>query len=282
MYIYINGEMIRDKEAVISPYDHGFLYGLGVFETFPIYNGEPFLFHQHYERLKNALEELWIEWQYSPEELKEILRKLLTANERKDAYVRLNVSAGNGEIGLQVSPYTEANTIIFMKELPLRREVMAKRGVILKTKRNTPEGLHRLKSHHYLNNMIGKREVGADMGKEGIFLTKDGYVAEGVVSNLFFVKDNKVYTPSLETGILNGITRQFILSILEGLGIPYQEGLYTVEKLKDADEVFVTNSIQGIVPLSHVDDVVYEKREVTNRLLAQYSREIEKCCDTTS
>ncbi len=276
MYIYVNGEIVPSEEAVISPYDHGFLYGLGVFETFRIYEGEPFLFPFHYRRLKDSLKELWIELQYNEEQLKVILQELLTANKLKNAYVRLNVSAGNGEIGLQVSPYTSPNTIIFMKELPPRQEVVEKRGVILETPRNTPEGTYRLKSHHYLNNVNGKREIGADVGTEGIFLTKEGYVAEGVVSNLFFVKGNTVYTPSLETGILNGITRQFILSLLEGLCIPYQEGLYTVQELKAADEVFVTNSIQEIVSLSHIDEVAYAKREVTDMLRKIYAREIER------
>src|SRR5699024_10840268 len=122
----------------------------------------------------------------------------------------------------------QPNLIIFVKELSVPKTV-EKQGVILQIRRNTPEGTVRLKSHHYLNNILGKREIGSDSMKEGIFLTKEGYVAEGIVSNIFFVKDKKVYTPSLETGILPGVTRRFILSLLRKLSLPYQEGLYTID-----------------------------------------------------
>lgn len=274
MRIYLNGEIVKDSEARISPFDHGFLYGAGLFETFRIYDGKPFLLKEHLARLQKSLKELRIQWDYEQSQIKGILKQLLEANHLENAYVRLNVSGGIGEVGLQTAPYDKPTTIIFMKPLPPRTEAPPKVGVLLKTPRNTPEGAFRLKSHHFLNNIEGKREAGPDPAVEGIFLTEDGFLAEGVVSNLFFVKGGKVFTPALETGILRGITRDFVLSLLEKHHIPYEEGFYRTEDLKLADEAFVTNSIQEIVSLSHIDEVLFSSQSLSNFLKTQYEEAI--------
>ncbi|PFA16827.1 MULTISPECIES: aminodeoxychorismate lyase [Bacillus cereus group] len=261
MLIYVNGTYVEASEAKISPYDHGYLYGLGVFETFRIYNGHPFLLDDHYERLTDALSVLQIEWKMTKDGVLRILQELLVRNGLDHAYVRFNVSAGIGEIGLQTESYEEPSIIVFIKPLPVPGEVLEKEGVILKQKRNTPEGAFRLKSHHYLNNILGKREIGNVVNKEGIFFTEAGHVAEGIVSNLFFMKKGVLYTPSLETGILNGITRAFIIRIAEVLGVHVEEGLFTQKELLSADEVFVTNSIQEIVPLNQIEGVNFPGKE---------------------
>ncbi|EEL52561.1 4-amino-4-deoxychorismate lyase [Bacillus cereus Rock3-44] len=257
----MNGTYVEASEAKISPYDHGYLYGLGVFETFRIYNGHPFLLDDHYERLTDALSVLQIEWKMTKDGVLRILQELLVRNGLDHAYVRFNVSAGIGEIGLQTESYEEPSIIVFIKPLPVPGEVLEKEGVILKQKRNTPEGAFRLKSHHYLNNILGKREIGNVVNKEGIFFTEAGHVAEGIVSNLFFMKKGVLYTPSLETGILNGITRAFIIRIAEVLGVHVEEGLFTQKELLSADEVFVTNSIQEIVPLNQIEGVNFPGKE---------------------
>jgi 4-amino-4-deoxychorismate lyase len=272
MLIYVNGAYVEEKEAVISPYDHGFLYGLGVFETFRIYNNHPFLFDDHYERLLTALSFLQIEWRMTKEEILYILQELLQRNGIQDAYIRLNVSAGAGAVGLQTEPYTAPSVIIFIKQLPVSDSIPEKEGVILQTIRNTPEGPFRLKSHHYLNNILGKREVGNDPAKEGIFLTKEGYVAEGVVSNIFFVKKGVLYTPTVETGILNGVTREFVLHLAQSAGIETHIGLFTEKELVQSDEVFVTNSIQEIVPVHSIGSAFFSGKNgaVTSKLIQAY------------
>ncbi|MEB1805997.1 MAG: aminodeoxychorismate lyase [Bacillaceae bacterium] len=252
MYIYVNGEIVTPENAKISAFDHGFMYGLGVFETFRIYDGHPFLVDDHFLRLRQSLGHLSINWDWTKDEVMTVLQELLVKNNLKNAYVRWNVSAGVGPLGLQDEPYNEPSTIVYVKPLPEKMS-LTKRGVILNTKRNTPEGNERLKSHHYLNNIIGKREIGSNASVEGIFLTQDGYLAEGIVSNLFWLKNNVIYTPAVETGILNGVTRQFILTLLNDLGYEYQEGFYKSEDLFEADEAFVTNSIQEVVSLEDVD-----------------------------
>ncbi|MBO1582661.1 aminodeoxychorismate lyase [Bacillus sp. XF8] len=272
MLIYVNGAYVEASEAKISPYDHGYLYGLGVFETFRIYNGHPLLLDDHYERLMGALSTLQIEWKMTKDDVLRVLQELLIRNELEHAYIRFNVSAGVDEIGLQTGVYEEPSVIVFIKPLAAPGIVVEKEGVILKQTRNTPEGAFRLKSHHYLNNILGKREIGNVVSKEGIFLTEAGHVAEGIVSNLFFVKGGALYTPSLETGILNGITRAFIIRIAEVLDVHVEEGFFTQKELLSADEVFVTNSIQEIVPLNRIGENDFPGKEgkVTKSLMRVY------------
>ncbi|PLR70005.1 aminodeoxychorismate lyase [Bacillus sp. UMB0728] len=248
MHILINDRLISAEEAVISPFDHGFLYGMGLFETFRVYDGHPFLLDDHLDRLNRGLSTLNIEAAFSREELAGKISMVLERNGCTNANVRLNVSAGIEELGLPPDVYSSPQTILFARPLPPAGEMAEKQLVLLKMRRNTPEGDERLKSHHYMNNILAKRELGNTPGQEGIFLTKEGFLAEGVVSNLFWTKGNILYTPSLETGILNGITRQFVLLLAEKNGLQVQEGFYQAEEMMRADEVFVTNSIQEIAP----------------------------------
>jgi 4-amino-4-deoxychorismate lyase len=272
MILFVNGQYVDAAHAAISPYDHGYLYGLGVFETFRIYEGHPFLFDDHYRRLRKALSELNICWNMTKEEVLAVLHQLLERNKLKNAYIRFNVSAGTGEIGLQTDEYENPTTIVFIKPMPSQDSIIEKEGVLLKQPRNTPEGMFRLKSHHYLNNILGKREIGNDPLKEGIFLTKEGYVAEGIVSNIFFIQEGVLYTPSLETGILDGVTREFVLTLADMYDIQTEIGLFTAEDLLNSEEVFVTNSIQEIVPIKRIGDTVYEGKEghITKRFIQEY------------
>lgn len=273
MYLYVNGEYKKQDELHISPFDHGFLYGIGAFETLRTYNGHPFLLYDHIDRLNAAVRELGIDFSLSYSEAEQIIRRLLELNHLNNAYIRINVSAGAEELGLSAAPYKNPVLIFFIKELNLP-ERLTKQGVILSVRRNTPEGSFRIKSHHFLNNVLAKREIGDHPKTEGIFLTHSGYVAEGIVSNIFWVKNNTVYTPAVSTGILNGITRQFVLTILEKHRIPYEEGLYPLDHLLSAQEVFITNSLQEIVPITHIGQTAFagEQGILTNRLITIYKK----------
>jgi len=273
MYVYINGRIIEKEKAAISPFDHGFLYGLGVFETFRTYEGHPFLLDDHVERLNAGLKELKIEKEFSRQEVLEIINRLSEKNGWENSYIRFNVSAGNGEIGLQTESYLNPSIIVFQKPLSVPGPIGEKEGVILKLKRNTPETADRLKSHHYLNNIAAKREIGMDPNKEGIFLTEDGYIAEGIVSNLFWVKKGQLFTPAVGTGILNGITRQFIISLCSKLNIPVKEGYFTLNELLDAEEAFFTNSIQEIVKVKRIGNKDFlEENGLIKRLFKEYRK----------
>ncbi|MFS0865640.1 aminodeoxychorismate lyase [Fredinandcohnia sp. 179-A 10B2 NHS] len=270
MYLYVNGKIVKKSDARISPFDHGFLYGVGLFETFRIYDGHPFLLDDHLMRLQTSLEDLQIDFEIKRNELTDILTDLLKANGLKNAYVRLNVSAGEGELGLSADSYQTPSLLLFMKEIPVT--LAEKSAVLLKINRNTPEGETRLKSHHFLNNIYGKREIGNNPQMEGIFRTKEGYLAEGITSNIFWVKGNMLFTPAIQTGILNGVTRAFVIEIAKGLGIEIKEGFFQAEELLTSDEAFITNSIQGIVPLSKIEGVTLPRNQITKNLQHKYNQ----------
>ncbi|MFC5733342.1 aminodeoxychorismate lyase [Cytobacillus gottheilii] len=283
MYIYLNGQMVKQEEALISPFDHGFLYGMGLFETFRIYDGHPFLLKDHLERLRHGLETMNIRSQFSDEGVQTVLEELLEKNQISNAYIRMNVSAGAGEIGLRAAPYSEPNMIIFAKELPEQAVTHEKEIVVLNLRRNTPEGEIRLKSHHYMNNLLAKQELGDDSKKEGLFLTEGGFAAEGIASNIFWIKGETLYSPSVDLGILNGITRLFVMRLAEKNGLSVEEGHYLPSALTEADEIFVTNSIQEIVPVSAFENGVmpgmdgkytmllsYQYKSLTSQLLSRH------------
>jgi 4-amino-4-deoxychorismate lyase len=276
MYIYLNGNIVKDTEAVISPFDHGYMYGLGLFETFRTYNGHPFLLDDHLARLNQALKELDIRYVCKREEIVAVLDELLKVNGLKDAYVRLNISAGPAEVGFQTGPYENPTIIMYMKPLPAYG-TSEKEGVFLDTRRNSPEGARRLKSHHYMNNILAKKEMGSAPSLEGIFFTKEGHIAEGIVSNVFFVKGQTVYTPALETGILDGVTRQFVLTVLDKLEIRVEEGLFTKAELLSSQEIFVTNSIQEISPIIQIENHKYPPGPHT--LTAQIQQIYRQTCE---
>ncbi|WHX49200.1 aminotransferase class IV [Paenibacillus woosongensis] len=259
-YIGVNGVPTPSAEAVISVMDHGFMYGMGLFETFRTYGGQPFLLERHLERLRGGCRELGIRYEAREELLRYEIASLLKANELLDGYIRLTVSAGAGPLGLPPEDYTEPCVIIYVKPLPSFDSGLYTHGKELwrlSTPRNTPEGKIRLKSLHYMNNILAKRELeelirGAHPGgvPEGLLLTAQGHLAEGIVSNLFFVREGTLYTPEIGTGILPGITRSFVLELAERSGLSFIEGRYTWDELVAAEEVFLTNSIQELVPVT--------------------------------
>ncbi|MFL0363528.1 aminodeoxychorismate lyase [Pseudobacillus sp. 179-B 2D1 NHS] len=277
MFIYINGEIVSKEQAAISPFDHGFLYGLGVFETFRIYNDHPFLLDDHLERLNRSLRALMIEKEFNRIETTELLQQLSQVNGWRHSYIRFNVSAGNGEIGLQTAAYEAPNVIVFQKPLQPPDGLLEKKGTWLATRRNSPELNERLKSHHYLNSIAGKREVGDDPSIEGIFLNKTGNVAEGVVSNIFWVKERTLYTPAVAAGILNGVTRQYIMHRAREAGMEVKEGLFLPIEVEEADEVFFTNSIQEITAVSQIDGQRFPGKHGawTNKLFSCYASDRE-------
>ncbi|WP_339252498.1 aminodeoxychorismate lyase [Sporosarcina sp. FSL W8-0480] len=254
MICWMNGEYIKAEDLRISPFDHGFLYGAGFFETFRTYEGHVFLFEEHMDRLREALDEYRISMPYTDREIADIIRDLNKKSGGQDGYFRLNVSAGIHDIGLGPSEYTTPNIILFRKELAAAPRGTEKKAVWLDTERNIPESRIRHKSHNFLNNLRGRLELPSLKNHEGLFVTGEGFVAEGVTSNVFWVKGSELFTPSLKTGILPGTTRAFILKLASSLGMVVQEGLFTKGEVERADEAFVTNAVQELVPLSMVGE----------------------------
>lgn len=277
MYLFLNGEILHKDEAKISPFDHGFLYGMGLFETMRTYSGHPFLLDDHLERLQMGLDTFNIDLDLQKLDISGMIASLSEKNGLQDSYIRLNISAGEGEIGLRTTPYNQPNILLLQKELPPLMPLREKEAVLLKLRRNTPETPVRLKSHHYFNNIAAKREAGDDPGKEGLFLTKEGHIAEGVTSNIFWISHGKLYTPSLETGVLNGITREYIMELAGTLGIPSEAGLYKPEYLVESDEAFFTNSVQEIIPIHTFEGRTFpgKRGRITQQLYSHYERDAQ-------
>jgi 4-amino-4-deoxychorismate lyase len=283
-YIGLNDGVIDAKEAVVSVLDHGFLYGMGLFETFRTYGGVPFLLQRHLERMDKGCRQLGIPFQTDIEQLQTWVTRLMEKNGLKEAYIRYTVTAGEDILGLPAGDYNHPNHILFAKALPTLPEELYSQGKplqLLSTRRNTPEGQERFKSLHYMNNILAKRELvrypSASNGAEGLMLTERGHLAEGIVSNLFFVHKDVLYTPDTSTGILPGITREMVMELAAAAGIRVEEGFYTWDHLKEADEVFLTNSVQELVPVTSLYEE--EKRynvsdgrtgPLTTQLIQQY------------
>lgn len=257
-FMGVDGRVVNTAEAVVSVMDHGLLYGMGLFETFRTYRGEPFLLERHLRRLTDSCKMLGITYTPDPERIREWILRVMSANELQDAYVRYTVTAGVEALGLPAGDYTNPTELLYIKPLPELPDSLYKQGKALQllvTPRNTPETAVRLKSLHYMNNIMAKRELqsysdAVRLQAEGLMLTENGDLAEGIVSNIFFIKDGKLYTPDVETGILPGITRAFVLELADDLGIPAEEGRYTWDVLTLADEIFTTGSVQELVPVT--------------------------------
>jgi len=253
MKLWWNGTICDEGEAVIPVTDHGFLYGMGLFETFRTYGGKPFLLDRHAARLREGCAELRFVYEPDEAEIAGAVAALLQANGLQDAYVRWSVSAGSAPLGLP-SPagYARPNVLIMAKPLgagaPAPKELH-----VLTLPRSTPEGAVRRKSFHYMNNIFAKWELAgrtASSHAEGLLTAADGTVVEGIVSNVFWAVGGVMYTPSIETGCLPGITREAVLELAREAGLPVVEGRFPWEALIAADEAFVTNSVQELTPVT--------------------------------
>ncbi|CAI6084609.1 aminotransferase class IV [Cohnella sp. JJ-181] len=257
--LLLDGQLKDSREAVISVYDHGFLYGMGLFETFRTYGGRPWLLRKHAERLAEGCAALGIAYRPDPDAMAAGVARLLEAGGLADAYIRWSVSAGSGEVGLPSGEYDRPREIVYAKPLapddPATRPGKALR--LLRLRRSRPEiGELRLKSFHYMNNIAAKRELQAGRAAgttEGVFLNERDEVVEGLVSNVFWIRDGELHTPSLDTGPLAGVTRSFVLDLARRQGIVCREDRYRWDELAQADEWFVTNSIQEIVPVIRLE-----------------------------
>ncbi|SFJ36066.1 aminotransferase class IV [Thermoflavimicrobium dichotomicum] len=248
----LNGKPISEEEATISVLDHGLLYGVGAFETFRIYQGHLFLIEDHLTRLEKFLQRMMITLPYTRREWEEQIHELLQLNGMTEGIVRLSVTGGIEGLGLTASSYKRPSTMIFVRPLPFEPKQLFETGKklqVVSVPRHAGGGLAPYKSNNYLNLILARQEVSDFPHTEGLMITENGYLAEGIVSNLFFVRREKICTPGLDLGILPGITRQWILHLAKSLGYKIEEGHYTLADLDQADEIFVTNSVQEIVPI---------------------------------
>ncbi|MEW6409479.1 MAG: branched-chain-amino-acid transaminase [Nitrospirota bacterium] len=258
MIIYLNGELVERKDAVVSVFDHGFLYGDGIYETLRAYNGRVFMLDEHIERLFRSASLIKLHLPLSKEEISTAVYITLSANGLKDAYIRITVSRGMGEIGLDPDLCPIPTIVIIARELKGYPEELYEKGIkitIVNVMRNHRDALNpQIKSLNFLNNILAKIEAKDKGAYEGVMLNIDGHLTEGTITNIFFIKDRRLLTPSIDAGILDGITRGIVLKIAREKGMETVEGLFHPEDLYTADEVFITNSTIEILPAIVVDN----------------------------
>ncbi|MFC7443339.1 aminotransferase class IV [Laceyella putida] len=269
----LDGQPIEEAEARLSVLDHGFLYGVGAFETLRIYQGFPFLIDDHLERLALGLSRQRIRSPYQREEWLTQIGELLHLAGLLDASLRIMVTGGEEGLGLNASEYEQPHVLMFIRPLPFRDGEWFAKGKALdlvSIPRQAPGGASDIKSNNYLNSVLARQQVDQFPQAEGLMLTPDGYLAEGIVSNLFFVRDGILHTPSLELGILAGVTRKWVISLAQSLGMEVREGKYRPSALDEAEEIFITNSIQEIVPIRRWQGRLFKEHPITTSLYEAY------------
>ncbi len=277
-FIFLNGKIIPETDGNISSGDRGFLYGDGIFETFRSYGRTPFKLDEHIERMRHSAKRLMIAFEYTNTEIAETIKTLTDKNNIQDAYIRITLSRGEGSGALQMSDSLRSTILIQVKTFTPYDMKLYDEGMSLAVsdcRRSTSCPISRHKSTNLLKSILLKEEANKKATHETIILNTDGYVAECIVSNIFMISGGSVITPSLDTNILPGITRRTVLDICKESSIPTGEERFKVETLLNADEVFITNSLMEIIPVSKIDDYKIGKTipgKITQQLMNAYKR----------
>ncbi len=285
--VYLNGSFVPRSEAKISPFDYGFLYGYGLFETMRAYHGNIFLLERHIKRLLDSAEEIGLGLKHSEADLCRDCLDTLRANGLEDARLRLTVSRGEVSAFPGTGIESVPTVLVSAKNYsPMSARIYEQgfKAIVSSLSRNSQSLLFRLKSANYLLSLLAKAEAEVAGFDEALLLNEKGFIAEGSVSNVFFVASGSLVTPSLNSGILPGIARELVIELARSLGIHVIEAEVRLTDLKQADEAFLTNSIMEIMPLVAVSDGAGEDIHIgsgkpgglTRRLMAAYREMVER------
>jgi branched-chain amino acid aminotransferase len=277
MKIFIDGKYFDERDAKISVFDHGLLYGDGVFEGIRAYNGRVFKLREHIDRLFSSAKSILLTIPMGHAEIMRATVETCRKNKIRDGYIRLVVTRGVGTLGLNPNRCKRGSVIIIAGKIQLYPPALYQRGmeiVTVPTTRNLNSALSpAIKSLNYLNNIMAKIEANNAGCEEAIMLNAEGYVAECTGDNVFIVKDGHVYTPPLSAGALYGITRRVVMEIAEESGYPVSAPNLTRYDLFTADECFLTGTGAEIVPIVKIDGRVIGNGKpgpVTQKLRGQY------------
>jgi branched-chain amino acid aminotransferase len=279
MKIYMNGRLVDDSKARISVFDHGLLYGDGVFEGIRTYDGLIFRLKEHIGRLYKSADAIKLKIPITKTGMIDAVIKTLKANKLKDAYIRLVVTRGIGDLGLDPRKCPLPMVFIITDKIKLYPRKFYRKGleiVTAATRRNYTRALDpRIKSLNYLNNILAKIDAIKSGVEEAIMLTYDGYVAECTGDNIFIVMKRELITPPVEIGALEGITRDAVIGLAKKMDIPFNEKLLKMEDVYCADEVFLTGTAAEIIPVVKVDEHIIDNGspgELTVKLTAEFRK----------
>jgi branched-chain amino acid aminotransferase len=282
MTIYIDGEFLPEAEAKISVFDHGLLYGDGIFEGIRFYNGRVFRLDEHIERLWDSARSICLEIPMSRREMTEALLETIRQNDLRDGYIRLLVTRGVGNLGLNPVQCKRPSVIIIAATIALYPEKMYRNGlsvVTCATRRTGPAALNpAVKSLNYLNNVMARIEANLAGADEALMLNDEGCVAECTADNVFIIKRGEIFTPPISAGALRGITRSVVFEIAAELGLKISETNITRHDVFIADECFLTGTAAEVIPVIKADNRIIgtgKPGPISTRMIARF-REITR------
>ena len=279
LLVYVDGNYYPKSQAKISVYDHGLLYGDGVFEGIRAYSGVVFKLKEHIDRLYRSAHTIMLQIPMAKEEMIDTVLETLRKNNLKDSYIRLVVTRGVGDLGLNPRKCAKPSVIVITDAISLLKSEAKEKGVTAMlswVKRDPVDATtHEIKSLNYLNSILAKIEANINDVDEAICLDKNGFICEGVAENIFMVKNGSIFTPPSYTGALPGITAEEVIKLARKLGYEVSERNITPYELFNADEVFFTGTAAEIVPVREIN-----KRQIgngvpgsaTKRLMEEFSK----------
>jgi len=255
--IYLDGRFVDEEEAKVSVFDHGLLYGDGVFEGIRAYAGRVFRLKEHIERFFESAKSIMLEIGLTQQETSEVVLETLRHNNLSDAYIRLVATRGKGDLGIDPNKCPQSTIFCIAASIQLYPEALYEQGLDVITAATQRNGVNtcnaRIKSLNYLNSVLAKIEANLAGVSEAIFLTREGYVSECTGDNVFIVKKGVVITPPSYLGLLEGVTRNAVLELAAKLGYPADEAVFTRHDLYVADECFLTGTAAEMIPVVKVD-----------------------------
>jgi branched-chain amino acid aminotransferase len=287
LYAYVDGKYVPKDEASVSIYDHGFLYGDGVYEAIRAYDGNVFKLREHVDRLYESAHSIKIDIPLSREEMCRLVVEVLRKNQLMNSYIRIVISRGRGRMGVDPRNCTKPTVVIMVEPRePLFGENVKGISAIMCSLRRTPSWSldPRIKTLNYLNNIMAKIEAIEAGVEEAIMLNEEGYVAETSTENIFVVKNGTVSTPHPSQGVLRGITRDAVIAAAKSLQLPVEERAMSVHELYNADEVFVTGTAAELVPIVKIGGRKIGEGKpgpIFSRILARFKESIKKSTEGT-
>jgi branched-chain amino acid aminotransferase len=278
--VYVNGRIAPAHEAAIPVYDHGFLYGEGVYETLRTYNRVPFLYERHTRRLRASARHLALDVPFDDETLADWIRETIdAAGEMQEAYIRVLLTRGVGELTYDVHATPTPSLVIIVKPLDEPPARVAEEGItisLVPIMRNHPASVNPIiKSNNLLNNALAMQEANRRGGEEGLMCNFRGELSECSQANFFLVRGGVAITPRSASGLLEGITRAFIFDVGQEVGVPVRDEVLYPKDLEAADEAFITSTTRELSPVTRIDDTVIGNGKpgpITLKLLDGYRR----------
>jgi branched-chain amino acid aminotransferase len=279
LQVYVDGVFYPKSQAKVSVFDHGLLYGDGVFEGIRAYNGSVFKLKEHIDRLYRSAHMIMLEIPISKEEMIQTVVETLRKNNLKDSYIRLVVTRGVGDLGLNPKKCSKPTIIVITDTIALHKGEAKEKGVtamISWVKRDPVDATsHEIKSLNYLNSILAKIEANINGVDEAICLDKNGFVCEGVAENIFIVRNGRIFTPPSYTGALPGITAEEIAKLARKLGYEVKDKNITPYELFNAEEVFFTGTAAEIVPVREINKRTISNGKpgpITKRLMEEFAK----------